>query len=486
MRLENFAVYGFAMSMAIGCDGASSSSNSSSGGSATGTVAVGGGSATGTVVASGGTAVASGGQSTTSSGGTSTAMSTGPLVAATIAVAAESPIPVSPLFFGQNYWSWVPSWGDAVASVETQTKDLNLKFLRAGGANNDKQSPVAFSYAEVDDFVAFARSVGAEPMLQVPLIKNIAGAAATAQDAADLVTYVNITKSYGVKYFSIGNEPDLYGSQNLMPATYDAVAFCGTFTAFAAAMRTVDPSIKIVGPDLSWKYDEWLPSFLQNCGNITDVVAVHRYPRDPTVCTDGGDYGDSVPYRSVLKHLRTLMAAAGQGTKPLAITEANVTWDGDPAKSTLNGSPGTFPAGLWVADNLGVSLEEQLHSVSYWSLSEGWTLGFFNGTAPRPAYHVLKMFSNGFGTQVLTVTGAPTGVSVYAGRDPTNAKSTLFVVNKTTSPLALTVNITGTPRTTPTTLEVMPVSLQMAALPDDGSAVVVTNYAATMTAPQVQ
>ena len=35
-------------------------------------------------------------------------------------------------------------------------------------------------------------------------------------------------KSYGVQYFSIGNEPDLYADQKLVATGYDAKAFCQT------------------------------------------------------------------------------------------------------------------------------------------------------------------------------------------------------------------------------------------------------------------
>lgn len=478
--------------LSIGCSDGNSSGSSAVGGAsgvggATGAI---GGATNGPI--GGATNGAVGGQSSSSSGvgGTSNPATTGPTVTATVSVSGATPLPVAKTFFGQNYWSWVPAWGDAVAGVEAQSKTLNLKFLRAGGANNDQQKPAPFTMAELDDFVAFAKNMGAEPLLQVPVLKNPEGTTATAADAAALVTYVNVTKAYGIKYFSIGNEPELYVEQGLQAAGYTASMFCTTFKEFATAMRAVDPTIQIVGPDLSWKYqsgaNDWLTPFLQECGDVTDVVAVHRYPFAANACSENAAYADVTTYRTTLKHLRDIMAATGQSDKPLAITEANITWDGDPAKSTMPASPGSFPAAIWVADNLGASLEAQLHSVSYWSLSEGWTLGFFNGTAPRPAFHVLKLFSTGFGTEVLTVTGVPTGVSVYAGRDSAAAKSTVFVVNKTNSPHELTMELSGLPRTAPATLTVAPISIEVAVLPDDGSAPQITVYAAGMTEPTAQ
>lgn len=149
----------------------------------------------------------------------------------------------------------------------------------------------------------------------------------------------------------------------------------------------------------------------------------------------------------------------------------------------MGASPGTFPAALWVADNLGASLEAGLYSVDYWSLSEGWTLGFFDGAAPRPAFHVLKMFSNHFGSESLSVTGAPSGISVYAGRDSTAARTSLFVVNTSASRVELDVSFTDHPLTRALQLAVAPASLQLAILPEDGAAPTVFSYAAGMAEP---
>ena len=129
---------------------------------------------------------------------------------------------IQPLAFGQNYWNWEPTWGRAIAGTEALVQAAGVKLIRAGGANNEIETPNAFTNAELDRFVTYCKTVGAQPVIQVPLIKNAAGAAATPDDAAAMVTYANTTMAYGVKYWSIGNEPDLYTSQSLQPTTYAA------------------------------------------------------------------------------------------------------------------------------------------------------------------------------------------------------------------------------------------------------------------------
>lgn len=411
----------------------------------------------------------------------------GSVPSVSVVISGTAPKAVSPLFFGQNYWSWVKAWGNSVAATKSAVTDMHLGLLRAGGANNETATPEPFSLAEIDDFVSFSRAIGASPLLQVSVIKDPDGLPASAASAAAVVRYVNQTKSYGIKYFSIGNEPDLYSEQGLKPVGFDAKAACDTVAEYASAMRAADPAIQISGPDLSWKYqggNDWLTPFLNDCGDALDIVAVHRYPLAPTATTANAAFADGAAFRQTIRNLRAIMKATGQEQKPLAITEANITYDGDPAKSTLPASPGTFLAGLWLADNLGVALEEQLYNVSYWSLSEGWTLGFFDGDQPRPAAHILKLFATRFGSEVLTVTGASPQVSVYAGRDASQGQSTVFVVNKSANQSSISLSFAGLPRSDTPELVVPATSFTVATLSDDGAAPVLTHYDASMAAPE--
>ena len=404
-----------------------------------------------------------------------------------VTVSGAAPRDVARTFFGQNYWSWVKEWGDPVALTQEQVAAVGLGLLRAGGANNDNQTPEPFSDAEVLEFLAYATEIGAEPLLQVPVLKNPSGTEATAEDAAALVNYVNGELGAEVRHYSIGNEPDLYTTQGHADATFDAVAACAKFRSFAEAMKGADPSIEIWGPDLSHKYtrgNDWLTPFLNACGDAVDVIAVHRYPFAPAACTESNAYADLTAFRQTIRDLRAIQSATGVADKPLAITEANITYDGAPENSTLPASPGTFPAALWLADNLGVGLEEGLANISYWSLSEGWTLGFFDGATPRPAFHVLALYAQRFGSQALQVTGvtAPQAVSVYAGRTP-GVSTNVFVVNKTNATFELNLNLVGLPLNRAPALSVPAESLTLFELRDNGNAPRRIVYTRSMSEP---
>ncbi len=325
------------------------------------------------------------------------------------------------------------SYGDQVAGTEQLVGALKPGLMRLEGTNADNSSPEAFSNTVIETAITYARAIGAEPLVQVPVLADVSGNTPTAQTAADIVQYLNVTKALGVKYFSIGNEPDIYVDNGHL-ASYSADLSCQTFAAFSEAMKQVDPTIKIVGPDFSWKYqigtsNDWMTTFLTNCKSKVDIVAVHRYPIDPASTTQASAQADAAAFRATLKMLRSALDAQGLTSTPLGITEYNITWDGDPATSTLPASPGTFLAGLWTADVHGVALEEQLWSLAYWSISEGWTLGMLNGKTPRPAYYALKLYADHFGPTILATSGAPSGVSVYASRNSSDNGTDAIIVN---------------------------------------------------------
>ena len=123
-----------------------------------------------------------------------------------VSAAAASRRPRATSGMGVSYWQWSPTWGNLIAGTETQIAALKPMVIRIGGFNNDANTPDSFDNAQMDKAVAYARAIGAEPILQVPLLAaDSKGATATPENAAAMVTYANVTAKYGIKYFSIGN-----------------------------------------------------------------------------------------------------------------------------------------------------------------------------------------------------------------------------------------------------------------------------------------
>ncbi|HYV84268.1 MAG TPA: alpha-L-arabinofuranosidase C-terminal domain-containing protein [Pyrinomonadaceae bacterium] len=133
-----------------------------------------------------------------------------------------------------------------------------------------------------DEFVMFARAVGAEPSITV----NVEGRGATAAEAAAWVEYCNgpATSKYGamraanghaapfgVKFWEVGNE--IWG--NWVRGHSDAETYARNYNRYAQAMRAVDPSIKLIAVgdnDMSWNR-----TVLREAGRNIDYLAIHHY-----------------------------------------------------------------------------------------------------------------------------------------------------------------------------------------------------------------
>ena len=381
----------------------------------------------------------------------------------TVTIARDAGTPISPLAFGQNYWDWVDWSANGVTGLtgtETLVGGIHLNVIRAGGNNNDTNSPQVFDTAQIDKFVAYCRTVGAEPILQVPLIaNNVDGGAASAQAAADMVTYANGTKGYGIKYWEIGNEPDLYSTAyDAGTAPLTAVDYCTQFHTYAAAMRAANAAaadggapIQLLGPELSYKYvpgNDWLTPFLDACKSDVDVVTIHRYPFSGAQTSINGALQGAKAFQSTLTAVQAIVKAHARPNTPLGVTETNISYDYDHTKYTTASSvaaPGTFYAALWTADALGVGLQNNLWTLAFWNLAEtsaaSSVLGFIVADQGGPQYYAEQMVSANLSGSVLTPAGVPGGFSIYASYDPSKASTSVVVINKNTTSGSLTIAI---------------------------------------------
>jgi hypothetical protein len=387
-----------------------------------------------------------------SDGGADAGVAASPLVVST---ATRTPRSTAT---GVNYWLWMPAFGDDVTGTSALTAALEPTVMRVGGYNNDANSQDPFN-----------------------------GKPPTAATAAAMVTYANVTKSYGLKYFSIGNEPDLYASQGLVadptqPAIpgYTPADYCTTARAYVTAMKAVDPTIKIVGPDLSWKYqagggaNDWLTPILTGCGDLFDIVSIHRYPFEAAQATLAAAATDAADFRNVMNSVREILQATGQGAKPLALTEMNIVYDA--TFCVLDASPGTVGSALWLADGLGTANELGLWASAVWDISDddGYALGLIGPApthTPRPEYYAYALFAEHFGPTLLAVTSAPPGVNAYASRNQADDATEIILVNwnQSAAPLAFSVaGLTSAP--SPVTFVLPPASIAAVEIPDHGAA----------------
>ena len=133
-----------------------------------------------------------------------------------------------------------------------------------------------------DEFILFARAVGAEPSITV----NVEGRGASVDEAAAWVEYCNgpVTSKYGamraanghaapfaVKFWEVGNE--IWG--DWVRGHSDAATYARNYLRYARAMRAVDPSIKLIA--VGDNNMNWNRTVLRAAGENIDYLAIHHY-----------------------------------------------------------------------------------------------------------------------------------------------------------------------------------------------------------------
>ena len=133
-----------------------------------------------------------------------------------------------------------------------------------------------------DEFIAFCRTIGAEPHLVV----NVEGAGATPEEAAAWVEYMNgppdskygamraangHREPFNVKTWELGNE--IWG--DWVRGYSDAATYARNYLRYRDAMRAVDPSIRFiaVGRDRT----DWNEQVLALAGRSIDLLSIHHY-----------------------------------------------------------------------------------------------------------------------------------------------------------------------------------------------------------------
>lgn len=334
--------------------------------------------------------------------------------------------PISPYIYGVNYGPMHMLHGD-VMPLALQAGFTAFRF--PGGAWGDGTDLTPY---QIDQYIEFCRQFNALPTISVRLCNG------TPEKAAELVRYTNLERGYGVTYWSIGNEPSLYEQQTKAP--YDTVRFNREWRAIAEAMKAVDPTIKLLGPELhQWGASpettprdsqgrDWMVEFLRANGDLVDVVTVHRYPLWKPFAesvTPAELRANTEEWDDLIRYLRQLIREHTGRDLPIAFTEIN----SDPRGLMMGeATPDTLYNAIWYADVLGQLGRNGVWMANYWVVSHRETgLGLFMGRKVRPTFYTFLLYRQ-FGQQALPALSAQEGVHLYAARRADGAL-TVMVIN---------------------------------------------------------
>ena len=420
----------------------------------------------------------------------------------TVRITRTGGTPISPFAFGNNYFDWVDWSKDGtvgLAGSEEPARALHLNVLVGDNNQNDANSPQLFDKTEMDKYIGYCRAIGAEPIMIVPVYgNNVDGGPTSAQGAADIVTYINGTRKYGVRYWTIGMEVDIYDQffkrKTGLPVS-SAAEYAAVFKSYAKAMIAANAAahsgveLKFVGPELGWRYsdgNDWLSPMLDSCKDYIDVASIHAYGFSASQLTAEGVLNDADRFRQFVRDLKARVARHARPGTAVAITEANISFDWDPKLYTPEArkiGPGTFYAAIWDADRMGVALEAGLWTFAFWDLAETSQLVNSNGTVfgfiltdpsrnpptyrLTPEYYAQQMVNTNFSGTTVVPTGVPARMSAYACYNAKKATTAVLVVNKDTAGRTLTLQVdtlySGT-------MTFSPMSINIVTIPDDAPA----------------
>jgi hypothetical protein len=396
---------------------------------------------------------------------------TAPISATTSVASGSSGIPISSHFAGIN--AWMPyQIGSHVYNGKLETKWADVqasgaKIMRYGGNGVDH-------YADPSDpsqyvtLVDSMRSRGIEPVLQVPVY----GSTFSSTQAADIVRYVNVTNARAVKYWVIGNEPDLSGGG--YGTGYSVSQVAAYFRSFASAMKAVDSSIKIIGPETAW-YDTSIIDGLTSCtGNSTtdansimgkdgsgnyyvDIVSFHTYPFDGTqtrsqviskLMSSGGFNDNLGTLKSRLATCNSLHGRTSGNALKMAVTEANINYS-NPAGDGVTGlGAKSFIGGQFWAELMGIAMQRGVDFVTFWSTIEGNGLSYISsdGATKLPSYYHFQMMSQNFRGSSVTTTDNQANVKAFGAQD-TDQIAVMIMNQETASSFNYTVRLDTSPAT---------------------------------------
>jgi hypothetical protein len=250
-----------------------------------------------------------------------------------------------------------------------------------------------------------------------------------------------------VRWWAVGNEPDLY-PRNRMDPSWTAEVYCERFREVRAAVRALVPDAVMTGPAVSGSRPSglaYLREVLGRCGDVIDVLTWHVYPTDGTWDDDAA----LATARSVGAEIRELR---GWLTDPeinplgyqrdvgLAITEFGLSW-----RTSMYRHLEDQTAALWLADALGQMATLDLDLGQYFALQSMGGHGLIDrGGWVRPTYHVYAMLA-GFGGIALAVEGADDRLGAYAAEDGTALR--ILLVNRSSDDLEVALDAADLPAT---------------------------------------
>lgn len=349
--------------------------------------------------------------------------------------------PLSPFVRASNTGPWQTLAREHLDA----SRDIQLSMIRWPGGNWGDENDV--TPLMVDEYIAMCRVVRAEPCIHVRVFGG------SPERAATLVRYANVTQRYAVKYWAIGNEPDLFVKKR-GAERYTVADYAADFMRYRDAMKQVDDSIIVMGPEISqFDADEgypvdstgepWLRGFLKRVTDI-DMLSWHRYPFGEAPVTLAQLRADPPRWQESVAKSRALMREYLGREVPLAITEANSDWSGRVDATTGTNS---YANALWWSDVLARLISDDCAIVAHFCLGaiQAQGIGMFGpvsyNSGPLPIYQSYALM-NKLGKTRIHASSAHPDLHLLATRD-SDGTIAVHAVNQSQADITMPLTIAG-------------------------------------------
>ena len=311
---------------------------------------------------------------------------------------------------------------------------------RVGKNGWDEWDPLSFG---IDEFLAFARKVGAEPAIVIWVgPRNKVDRAPMLQDAVDFVAYCNGPRDsvwgkiraqnghpepYRVKYWEIDNE--IWG----MPAA-DYVDVLGQFVP---AMKKVDPAIRTIAcgsGQLGGRWPEGDLAVIRDAAQFVDYLSIHHYEN-----ADKFAEGPAAA-ANFWKSLEEEIAKSKNPKLKLFVSEWN-------AQST------DWRTGLYAGGILNAMERDATVAMATPALflrhvtAPSWDNALINfdqrSWFPAPNYVVMKLYRDHFAPDLLQIAGNPGDLNATATRTADGEKIYVKLVNPGAREVSVGVALRG-------------------------------------------
>ncbi len=330
----------------------------------------------------------------------------------------SSLVSVSPFFFGQSI---PPGSAEQFDTLAPLLNPLNPGLIRLNLSAS--QPDLEDRETLLDHFAVYARKIGAETMVVVPINR------ADLEGPAQWVHYANVVKNYNIRFWAVGDEPDMgvKGVEN-----YNAYDYVNDFRILYNAMKREDPSIIVLGPEAASKYsrdeNDWISSFLRYNGDIVEGISIHRYASFQAANLPVSIRVDLRQEDSLVQALRDKIYQNTDFDLPLLVTGESACAAAVISTTKEAGVTIQMWEALWEADKKGEFLNKHLamdaSSYSWRGASAGVSF------QALPSYWALKLWGQMIHGKVVPAQIQNPEMSVYATQDPKSKDVTLMIINK--------------------------------------------------------